>query len=249
MNGSMRFLAADWPAPDSIRAGTTLRHGGFSTPPFAGLNLGDHVGDDPQAVAANRKELQQQLALPAAPVWLEQVHGTTVVDAAATHASGAADASVATAPDAVCAVLTADCLPVLFCDHAGSCWGAAHAGWRGLAAGILEATVEHLPAAPQNLLAWLGPAIGSQQFEVGQDVVDAFVSQQADDRAAFTPCATPGKYLADIYALARARLRRAGVAAVHGGGLCTVSAPEDFHSYRRDGQAGRMASLVWRTTV
>ena len=241
---SVGFLAADWPAPVSIRAGTTLRAGGVSAPPFDSLNLGDRTGDDAAAVAANRDRLRAELALPGAPAWLYQVHGTRVVDADAAVA-GEADASVGAATSTVCAVLTADCLPVLFCDREGTCWGAAHAGWRGLAAGVLEATVAASPAAPERLLAWLGPAIGAHNFEVGAEVRAVFCDHWADDAVAFTPAAAPGKHLADIYALARARLRRAGVVSVHGGGLCTIDDPERFYSYRRSPRTGRMASLVW----
>ena len=245
MTEDFEFLAANWPAPGNIRAGTTLRSGGVSAPPFASLNLGEHSGDSAQAVAANRARLQTALALPSAPAWLSQVHGIAVADAASPTLIEA-DAGVASSADTVCAVLTADCLPVLFCDHDASCWGAAHAGWRGLAAGILEATLAHLAAPPSELLAWLGPAIGPGAFEVGQDVYDAFCSEQPEDAAAFTPCSATGKYMADIYQLARARLKRAGVTEIHGGGLCTYNTPEWFYSYRRDGQTGRMASLIWR---
>lgn len=241
---SIGFLPADWPAPASIRAGTTLRGGGVSAPPFDALNLGDRTGDDAAAVAANRDRLRADLALPGPPVWLDQVHGTRVVDADAAVA-GEADASVGVAASTVCAVLTADCLPVLFCDRAGACWGAAHAGWRGLAAGVLEATIAALPAAPERLLAWLGPAIGARHFEVGAEVRAAFCDRCADDAAAFTPASAPGKYLADIYALARARLGRAGVASIHGGGQCTIDDPARYYSYRRSPRTGRMASLVW----
>lgn len=246
MSDDIGFLAAGWPAPAAIGAGTTLRTGGVSQAPFDSFNLGDRAGDAPDAVAGNRARLQAALALPDEPAWLYQVHGTTVADAGA-RLPGSADASVATAADAVCAVLTADCLPVLLCDRRATCWGAAHAGWRGLASGVLEATIAGLPARPGDLLAWLGPAIGADAFEVGQDVFDAFVGRNGADAEAFTPRAAPGKYLADIDRLARARLRRAGVGSIHGGGWCTVSAPERFYSWRRDGRrTGRMASLIWR---
>ncbi len=247
MTAGIGFLEADWPAPPSIRAGTTLRTGGASAPPFDSFNLGDRAGDDPQAVAANRARLVSQLALPAEPAWLYQAHGSRVADADAPM-DGEADASVATAPSAVCAVLTADCLPVLFCDRSATCWAAAHAGWRGLAAGVLETTVARLPAEPSDLMAWLGPAIGPAAFEVGQDVFDAFRASHMQDVNAFKEQrAVRGKYHADIYALARARLGRAGVRQVYGGGRCTVTAPERLYSYRRDGVTGRLASLIWRT--
>jgi len=244
MSEPVGFLTADWPAPAHIRAGTTLRTGGVSTPPFDSLNLGDRAGDDPDAVAANRDRLRAQLDLPDEPAWLYQVHGTRVVDAAR-PISGEADASVATGNAAVCAVLTADCLPVLFCDRAGTCFGAAHAGWRGLAGGVLEATIEKLPARSAELLAWLGPSIGAHNFEVSEDVRDAFCDRSPEDASAFTPRAAAGKYRADIYALARARLRRAGVPDIYGGGLCTIDDTARFYSYRRAPETGRMASLIW----
>lgn len=246
MNPAKDFLAADWPAPAAIRAGTTLRTGGVSQAPFASLNLGGRAGDAPRAVAANRARLAQALALPNEPAWLQQVHAANVVNAAES-APVAADASVADSARAVCVVLTADCLPVLLCNHSGSRWGAAHAGWRGLAAGVLEATVERL-GKPSELLAWLGPAIGPGAFEVGRDVRDAFCARRPEDDVAFSLRGRSGKYLADIYQLARARLERAGVPAVYGGGLCTYGSPERFYSYRRDGETGRMASLVWRAS-
>lgn len=247
MNADIGFIPADWPAPATIRAGTTLRTGGVSQAPFDSLNLGGSSGDSPRAVARNRARLRQSLALPGEPAWLAQVHGTHVADAAG-PAAVEADASVAESAEAVCVVLTADCLPVLFCDRAGSCWAAAHGGWRGLAAGVLEAAIARLPVPAGDLLAWLGPAIGPAAFEIGQDVRDAFCSQHPQDAAAFTPAARAGKYLADIYLLARLRLGRAGVTAVYGGHRCTYSEPDKLYSYRRDGDTGRMASLVWRVT-
>lgn len=246
MNRDIGFLAADWPAPAGIRAGTTLRSGGVSAPPFDSFNLGDRAGDDPQAVAVNRARLVSTLDLPAEPAWLYQVHGTRVADADR-PISGEADASVGTRAGTVCAVLTADCLPVLLCDRAGSCWGAAHAGWRGLAAGVVEAVVAAMPADASDIMAWLGPAIGIQQFEVGEDVRAAFCDLRAGDQAAFEPCSVPGKYFADIYALARNRLRAGGVNRMYGGGLCTIADSSRFYSYRRSQATGRMASLVWRS--
>lgn len=248
MPEAIGFLAADWPAPSHIKAGTTLRTGGASAPPFDSLNLGDRAGDDPQAVAANRARLRESLSLPGEPAWLYQVHGCRVVDAGESI-NGEADASIATREDAVCAVLTADCLPVLFCDRDGRCWAAAHAGWRGLAAGVLGATVAVLPAPTDRLMAWLGPSIGPHNFEVGEDVRTAFCDHAPGDASAFAPTGTPGKYLADIYALARARLERAGVTAIYGGGLCTIDDAARFYSYRRSPRTGRMASLVWSDTA
>ncbi|MFN3543811.1 MAG: peptidoglycan editing factor PgeF [Thiobacillus sp.] len=219
----------------------TTREGGVSEPPWAGFNLGDHVGDDPRHVAANRARLREQL--PAEPGWLRQVHSARVVELGR-DANREADASVSREAGQVCAVLTADCLPVLFCDQAGSVVAAAHAGWRGLAGGVLEATVAAMRVPPAQILAWMGAAIGPEAFEVGDDVREAFVSQHPATAAGFVPHA-PGKWLADIYALARIRLATIGVHAVYGGGRCTVSEADRFFSYRRDGVTGRMATLIW----
>jgi YfiH family protein len=240
----MEFIFPDWPVPANVRAAVTTRMGGVSAGPFASLNLGDHVGDEPAAVAENRARLVRGLALPAEPRWLKQVHGTCALDAAAAVTGCEADATFASLPGIVCAVLTADCLPVLFCDRAGTRVAAAHAGWRGLAAGVLERTVDALGAAPADVLAWLGPAIGPQAFLVGEEVRTAFLSQDQATAAAFRPH-REGRWLADLYALARRRLSRHGVDAVYGGGLCTFSDPMQFFSYRRDGTTGRMASLIW----
>ncbi|HEY5790046.1 MAG TPA: peptidoglycan editing factor PgeF, partial [Gammaproteobacteria bacterium] len=212
--------------------------------PFAGLNLGDHVGDAAAAVAANRALLAAALAGAGPLLWLEQVHGTRVVHADDWQPGCRADAAWSDRPGSACVVLTADCLPVLFCDRAGTRVAAAHAGWRGLAGGVLEATLQALGVAPADLLAWLGPAIGPAAYEVGAEVRAAFVD--ADPGAAGAFVATrPGHWHADLYALARRRLARAGVAALHGGGLCTHSEPARFYSYRRDGSTGRMATLAW----
>ena len=222
----------------------TLRTGGVSTGPYASLNLGDHVGDDPAAVAENRRRVREALALPSEPLWLEQVHGTAVARFGEA-VRPRADASVALAPGQVCAVMVADCLPVLLADRAGTCVAAAHAGWRGLAAGVLEATVAALPVDPAQLVAWLGPAIGPEAFEIGPEVREAFLAVDPEAADAFRP-GTGDRWLADAYRLARQRLARAGVTDVHGGGLCTVSDPTRFFSYRRDGVTGRMAALIWR---
>jgi YfiH family protein len=238
------FLEADWPAPPGVRAVVTLRRGGMSTGRYASFNLGDHVGDDAGAVRANRLRLVAALGLPAEPLWLEQVHGTDVARFGAA-ARPRADASVALEPGQVCAVLVADCLPVLLADREGTCVAAAHCGWRGLAAGVIERTAGSLPVAPDRLIAWLGPAIGPDAFEVGPEVRAAFVS--ADPAAAADFRAGAGdRWLADLYALARRRLSAAGIGAVYGGGACTVSDASRFFSYRRDGITGRMAALVWR---
>lgn len=236
------WLIPDWPASPGVRAIQTLRGGGCSPVPWDSLNLGDHVGDDPARVAANRARLREYL--PAEPLWLKQVHGIDVADTAAGPLHPQADAAFARGPGKVCAVMTADCLPVLFCDRAGTVVAAAHAGWRGLAAGILEATLGRMGVAAGEVLAWLGPAIGPAVFEVGDEVRAVFVAGDAGSASAFVPHGD-GKWLADIYALARRRLQAAGVLSISGGDRCTVSEPESFFSYRRDGVTGRMATLIW----
>lgn len=235
------FIVPDWPAPPSVRALTTTRRGGYGAGPYAGFNLAAHVGDDPLAVAANRQRLRHRL--PAAPSWLRQVHGIRCVDAARAAHNAEADASFSRSPAAACAVMTADCLPVLFCDAAGTVVAAAHAGWRGLAAGVLEATVAAMAVPAPDLMAWLGPAIGPEAFEVGGEVRAVFLADDGAAAAAFRP--SGDKWLGDLYALARLRLARLGLTRVFGGGLCTYGDRERFFSYRRDGATGRMATLVW----
>lgn len=243
---SFDFITPDWPAPATVRALSTTRAGGVSGGVFRALNLGDHVGDDPTCVATNRRLLQQTAGIPGTIPWLSQVHGCVVHPADAPYrATPEADAACAHVAGQPCVVMTADCLPVLFCNRAGSVVAAAHAGWRGLHGGVLEATIASMGCAPGELLAWMGPAIGPEAFEVGPEVREAFISEQAEAATAFQPSPHQGKWLADIYQLARLRLARAGVSAVYGGEHCTVSAPERFFSYRRDGQTGRMASLIW----
>jgi len=242
------WIVPDWPAPANVHAFLTTRTGGVSRPPYASFNPAVHVGDDPDAVAENRRLLRQ--FLPAEPLWLNQVHGCDVVSEACGDAPDA-DAGVAFQANEVRAVLTADCLPVLFCDEAGSVVAAAHAGWRGLAGGVLEATVRSMQVPPQRILAWLGAAIGPDAFEVGDEVRENFVAQHALAGIAFRPAlpgtldGAPRKWLADIYALARIRLAQAGVERVYGGGLCTQADTERFFSYRRESRTGRMASLIW----
>ncbi|MCO3059601.1 peptidoglycan editing factor PgeF, partial [Pseudomonas aeruginosa] len=214
------WLSPDWPAPANVRACVTTRGGGISQAPFDSLNLGAHVDDDPRAVAENRRRLSERLACR--PSWLEQVHGTTVVEADPGRLP-TADASWSATPGTACTIMTADCLPTLFCDRAGTRVAAAHAGWRGLAAGVLEATVDSLGVPGDELLVWLGPAIGPRAFEVGGEVRDAFIGSHAEAQAAFVPSANPGRFMADIYHLARIRLAAHGVTAVHGGGFCTFS--------------------------
>lgn len=243
-------LPADWPVPAGVHAFTTLRRGaGVSQPPFDTFNLGNrHAadGDDPVVVERNRDALIDLAGLPSAPRWLKQVHGVDVVrlDAAGTNGEPVADAAVTSTPDTVLAVLTADCLPVVFASAAGDEVGAAHAGWRGLAAGVLEATVAAMRTPADRLIAWLGPAAGPQAYEIGEEVFRAFVDRDPDAASAFVETRT-GHWRVDLYALARRRLAQAGVRHLSGGGLCTISDPQRFFSHRRDARTGRMATLVW----
>ena len=231
-----------WPAPPTVRAFATTRAGGVSCGPYASLNLGESVGDDAAAVAANRARVR--VLLPAAPRWLRQVHGNQVVIADAVTAPVAADATVTRRRDVVCAVSIADCMPVLFCDRAGTTVAAAHAGWRGLAAGVLENTIAALNVPAHELLAWLGPRIGPTAFEVGAEVYEAFLAGQPDARAAFRPCA-PAKWWCDLALLAQQRLLQAGVDQVFDSGECTWLQPARFFSYRRERITGRMAAFIW----
>lgn len=238
------WIVPDWPVPLHVRSITTTRTGGVSRGPWQSMNPADHVGDDPQSVLANRAHLAATLDLPSAPHWLKQVHGTTIVDAATASEGVEADGSWTNHPGCVCAVLTADCLPVLLSDREGTCVAAVHAGWRGLAAGAIEAAVSKLQPIGGDLLAWLGPAIGPQAFAVGEDVREVFVGH--DPRAAGAFAALPdGSLCADLYALARQRLAAVGVHDVFGGQYCTASDAGRFFSYRRDGVTGRMATLIW----
>ncbi len=239
------WITPDWPAPKRVRACATTRRGGVSGGPYDSLNLGDHVGDTPAAVAENRNRLVAALELPAPPLWLNQVHGCRVVEAAKVQSGCDADASVSRAPGRVCAVMSADCLPLLLCDRAGSCVAAVHAGWRGLADGVVEAALEQMQRPASEILAWLGPAIGPDHFVVGEDVRRQFLMHNSQAEAAFHPAGE--RWLADIYALARQRLRNSGVSAIFGGGECTFRDRERYFSYRRDGTTGRMASLIWLT--
>jgi hypothetical protein len=248
------FIVPDWLAPPGVRALTTTRRGGVSAAPWDSFNLGDHVGDDPQAVAANRALLRREL--PAEPLWLSQVHGTRCVDAATAAPRIEADASFTRQRGVVCAVLTADCLPVLLCDDSATVVAIAHAGWRGLAAGVIEATVGAMAVPGERLMAWLGPAIGPQAFEVGGEVREIFVAHDPQAASAFA-AAADGKWLCDIYRLARQRLAalgidgpRRGVPVTQSGRVasadsCTLGDAESYFSFRRDGVTGRMASLIW----
>lgn len=234
-------ITPDWPAPSNVRAFSTLRRGGFSQGVFSGLNLGLHVNDDPLSVEKNRDLLVKSLNLPNPPLWLNQVHGTRVIQADAANDLNA-DGSYTRKPEVVCAVMTADCLPILLCDADGSRVAAVHAGWRGLASGVLESAIESFDSA--ELLAWMGPAIGPNAFEVGIDVLNAFTEKLDGAESAFKPHGEQN-WLADLYRLAELTLKQSGVQQIFGGGLCSFSDPENFFSYRRDGQTGRMASLIW----
>jgi YfiH family protein len=241
----IEVLTPAWAAPARVRAAFTLRGGGVSAPPFDTLNLGTHVGDAVGAVTENRRRVRAQLDLPSEPAWIEQVHGTRVADLDVVAGSATpADAMLTRRAGTVCVVQVADCLPVLFAAADGSAVGAAHAGWRGLAAGVLETTVARLGNDPQRLLAWLGPAIGAEHFEVGEEVRTAFTTRDAHSAAAFTRNSR-GRWQCDLIALAHRRLAAAGVRNISGGSWCTYTDRVRFFSYRRDGQCGRMAALVW----
>ena len=242
MNIRNHCLIPDWPAPAQVKALQTTRAGGISSTPYDSLNLGDHVGDAPLAVAHNRMLLNT--LLPSEPVWLEQAHGTLVANADHASCLPQADACIARHRAAVCVVMTADCLPILLCDKQGSVVGAAHAGWKGLAAGVIEATVQAMDVAPQNLMAWLGPAISQNAFEVGDEVRAAFIAAQPQALVAFIP-GQHSKWLADLSALARLRLNALGITQIYGGDYCTYREREHFFSYRRDGATGRMGTFIW----
>ena len=239
----------DWPLPRGVRSAITRRNGGVSQGAYASFNLSDYVGDAIEAVARNRRRLREILALPEEPCWLRQSHGAEVIHLKSRSVSPPeADAAVTATPGVVLAVLTADCLPVLACSRDGRYVGAFHAGWRGLLAGILERGVAALPIAPEELLIYLGPAIGPEHFEVGPELRAAFVAEDAAATEAFHP-GKADRWLADVHMLARQRLRRIGVRSVFGGTLCTVADPMQYFSYRRDGVTGRMASLIWKEDV
>lgn len=238
----MKAIEVDWPAPSHVKTFISCRKGGVSEVPFNSFNLGDHVGDDPQAVTSNRALLSQ--FLPQAPIWLQQVHGIEVVEAQQENVGKAADASYSQQSGQVCAVLTADCLPVLFCDRQGTQVAAAHAGWRGLLDGILEVTVNTFSDS-SSLLVYLGPAIGPNAFEVGPEVKEAFCRKDKEFICAFKPSQNPGKWMANLYQLAKMTLATQGVTHVYGGEACTYSEASEYFSYRRDGQTGRMASCIW----
>lgn len=238
------FIVPEWPAPANVRALTTLRSGGYSRGPYASFNLAAHTDDDPEAVNRNRQLLRECFNLPGDPVWLQQVHGSRIITAEAGAAGTEADGSWTRVAGAVCAVMTADCLPVLICDRQGSRVAAAHAGWRGLHAGVITQAVTVLEADPAALMVWLGPAIGPRAFEVGAEVRQAFVDKSSLNRQAFVP-GREQHWMCDLYRLARIELSMLGISAVFGGTECTYSDQRRFYSYRRDGATGRMASLIW----
>jgi YfiH family protein len=238
-------ITPQWPAPATIRALSTLRTGGVSVGVYESLNLGDHVGDDPAQVQENRRRLRTAQSLPDEPRWLTQVHGTRVVDLDEALSDLSADAAVTRQRGVVCAILTADCLPVLFTDATGECVAAAHAGWRGLAGGVLEATVAAMRVKPSRLLAWLGPAIGPTRFEVGPEVREIFVRNDAAAAAGFS-AGTGTRHMANLGVLARLRLMALGLGGIFGGDECTHSQQQRFFSHRRDGRSGRQATLIWK---
>jgi polyphenol oxidase len=243
------WFEPDWPAPQGVRALSSLRGepatGGASQGPYAWLNLGAHVGDDPAAVAENRRLLRSRAGLPAEPSWLVQVHGVTVADLDGVGSQGPADAAITRRPGKVCAILTADCLPIVFTTDTGDGVAAAHAGWRGLAAGVIGATVRAMGVPPERLIAWLGPAIGPAHFEVGAEVREAFLRTDSRAGDAFKATLT-GKFMADLAMLARRQLKNLGVSRIHGGGDCTYAHTDRYFSHRRDGVTGRQATLIWR---
>ncbi len=241
------WIQPDWPAPASVKSASTTREGGISHTPYDSLNLGMHVGDNPEHVMRNRKTLVKTLQLPSQPLWLEQIHGTKVANADSDMPELTADACVSRQPGNVCVVMTADCLPVLITNQQGTIVAAAHAGWRGLNNGVLEATIQAMQVPARELLVWLGPAISQRHFEVGEEVREAFVSQHQQAGEAFIAGKQPHKWSADIYHLARVRLQGIGVLAdcIYGGDYCTHTQDELFFSYRRSPKTGRMASLIW----
>jgi len=243
MSNQLTFIAPNWSAPKQVKAYTTTRLGGFSLAPYDGFNLADHVGDDPQCVIKNRILLKKTLhLLPNEPQWLTQIHGIEVADF--DKNVRCADAIYTREINQVCVVMTADCLPVLFCNRAGTEVAAAHAGWRGLAQGVLEATIQRFQSPHNEIIAWLAPAISAQAFEVGEEVYDAFVKVLPQARFAFTPT-RPKHWLADLYLLARQKLEHIGIKAIYGDNFCTYQNAYQFYSYRRDKVTGRMAHLIW----
>jgi len=241
-----QIIIPDWPAPANIKAYTTLRHGGVSQAPYDTFNLAEHVGDNPQDVQTNRQLLKEMLSLPNEPIWLEQIHSTMVLPAVNDSRGKPADASFTTQSKQVCVVLTADCLPLLLCHRNGTQVAAIHAGWRGLANGIIAKTLDALNLPPEDILAWLGPAIGPKAYELGEEIREIFIKNDAEAEQAFIPSLHSDRWLGDLYSLAKLQLQKRHVSAIYGGKYCTYSDKERFFSYRRDGnKTGRIASLIW----
>ena len=241
------WITPDWPAPCNVQALFTTRHGGMSSGPYASFNLGDHVGDNPLFVKQNRAKLRR--ALPSEPQWLKQVHGSIPIWVDNNVIVPEGDAALSRTCNVVCAVLTADCLPIFLCDDIGTMAGVVHAGWRGLVAGVIEQTVTEMKKGDARIMAYLGPAIGPKFFEVGEKIRHAFIKQDEKSTLAFAPHYEDNgkKWFADIFLLARQRLAAVGVTEVYSNNECTFSNPERFFSYRRDGNTGRMAGLIWLT--
>jgi len=247
MNENLDYIIPTWPAPNQVKAMVTTRNGGISVGNYNSFNLGDHVGDDPIAVAANRAKLKFVLQLPTEPIWLRQVHGCNVTNISQNYIDCTADAAIATCASQVCVVLTADCLPLLVCDQGGTTVAAIHAGWRGLADGVIAATLNKFKIPPAELLVWMGPAIGAEAFEVGAEVREKFLQIDINNAKAFVPSPrNPLAWMANIYTLARNSLEIQGVGWIGGGDFCTFRDTARFFSHRRDGGiTGRMASLIW----
>lgn len=242
---NLSFIVPRWPAPGNIVAGVTTRKNGMSLGGYRSFNLADHVEDDAAHVAQNRQQLKNLLSLPSEPCWLTQVHGIKAV-LLPEESERTADASLTRTPNTVCVAMTADCLPLLICNKQGTEVAAVHAGWKGLALGVVEATIAKIESKPQELLVWLGPAISQRHFEVGAEVVAAFVTQNAEHQQAFSASKKEGLYQADLYQIARQKLAALGVINVYGGDFCTYAEEDLFYSYRRDqGLTGRMASLIY----
>jgi YfiH family protein len=238
------FIMPAWPAPANVHALTTLRTGGYSSAPYAGFNLATHTGDDGPTVNRNRALLREHFGLPSEPVWLQQVHSNRIVFAGPDETGAEADGSWTSSVGIVCTVMTADCLPVLICNRQGSTVAAVHAGWRGLHAGVVTSAIRMLESDPAELMVWLGPAIGPRAFEVGAEVFRAFTDRNHENTSAFRQT-DDQHWLCDLYQLARIELFNQGVTSVFGGNECTLTDEQRFYSYRRDGDTGRMASLIW----
>lgn len=242
----MQVINPNWNVSKNIHAFTTTREGGVSLEPYLSFNLGDHVGDDKSAVKTNRTLLVEKFCLPQTPIFLTQTHSTRVIQLPYSGQNLEADAVYTNVPNQVCAVMTADCLPVLFSTTSSNEVAAVHAGWRGLCDGVLEETVKYFQAKSEDIIAWFGPAIGPKAFQVGIDVVEKFVAVDEKAKLAFQPdVIEDGKYLGNLYQIATQRLNNLGITQIYGGNHCTFNEKEKFFSYRRDNQTGRMASVIW----